>query len=378
MINSDSKWKFTLIAGALVLASVASLRAQSWTPSGPVARNAPTVVLDSVTDRLILFGGQFNGNEDVGDPGNGDFNDVWRLSNAGSSNMSWAQVKPTGTAPNGRINATAVYDSTSNRMIVYGGNSGNQGGCDSDVWVLTNANGNGGASAWIQLATAGGPPAAREAHTAVYDSGTNTMTIWGGDACGPFGVNDVWVLSNANGEGGTPTWTQLSPSGTPPSGNQFSSAVYDSTHHVMVVFGGFTTNLSGSDTNGVWTLSNANGQGGTPAWSEQSPSGTLPGPRNAQVAIYDQTHNRMTIFGGGETTGAVYGDTWVLSDANGLSGTPAWTEIGQSLSVYPNARTIARGVYSQTTNKMIVYGGFGVGGTYPYSEIWVLSNANGL
>jgi hypothetical protein len=348
-------------------------RAQQWVPSGPVSRGDPAVVLDPATDRMILFGGQTNGNEDAGDPGNGDFNDVWRLDKAGGGRLGWTQVKPTAPGPN-KAFASAVYDPGSNRMIVFGGTNG---GCTNDTWVLTNANGNGGASAWIQLSTAGGPPPAREHQTAVYDPSSNTMTIFAGDNCFS-GQNDVWVLSNANGEGGTPTWTQLTPSGSSPSGNEYTTAVYDSTNKVMIVFGGFTEGVQGTDTNGVWTLSNANGLGGAPAWTQLSPSGTLPGPREAHVAVYDQVNNRMTIYGGNNQNGTVYGDIWVLSDANGLGGSPAWAQIGQSLSVYPNPRYFASAVYNPNTNKMIIFGGIGSGGTYNYSEVWVLSNANGL
>jgi len=45
---------------------------------------------------------------------------------------------------------TAVYDYTSNRMIVFSG--GNHDTVSPDVWVLTNANGLNGTPAWIQLA----------------------------------------------------------------------------------------------------------------------------------------------------------------------------------------------------------------------------------
>jgi len=341
--------------------------AQSWTSLGPVARNDPAVVLDPTTNRLILFGGQTNGNEDVGDPGNGDLNDVWRGSAAGNGNVTWTLVEPSGTAPS-KAFSSAVYDPGSNRMIVFGGTNG---GCTNDTWVLTNANGNGGTPSWIQLSTMGGPPPAREHQTAVYDPDANTMTIFAGDNCSS-GLNDVWVLSHATGEGGTPTWAQLSPLGSPPTGNEYTTAVYDSTHKVMIVFGGFTTNISGSDTNGVWTLSNANGVGGAPVWTQLSPSGTLPGARDAHSAVYEEDHNRMIVYGGENGT-TVYGDLWVLSDANGLGGTPTWAQIGQSLVVYPNPRYFHSAVYSPITNRMIVFGGYGVDGPYPYTEVWVLS-----
>src|SRR5439155_19209480 len=109
---------------------------------------------------------------------------------------------------------TAVYDSSSNRMIVFGGFL--NGSFFNDVWVLTNANGTGGNPEWIQLAPLGGPPAERFTHTAVYDPATNRMTIFGGGNS-INGFNDVWVLTNANGtEQQLPSWIQLFPTGTLP------------------------------------------------------------------------------------------------------------------------------------------------------------------
>jgi hypothetical protein len=365
-------WSAALLISASMFA-LTSTMAQSWSPSGPMGRGGTMLVLDPATDRMILFGGQTNGNQNVGDPGDGDLNDVWRLNNAGSGNLSWTKVEPSGTPPPGGLaSGTAVYDPVSNRMIVFGGNT-NGGGCTNDAYALTNANGDGGTPAWIQLSTAGGPPTARESFTAVYDPDTNTMTIFGGTNC-YTGLDDVWVLSNANGEGGTPTWTQLAPAGSSPGPLSQTTAVYDSTNKIMIVFGGYT---GSGVTNGVWTLSNANGQGGTPTWTQLSPSGTLPAARSGQGGVYDQVHNRMTIYGGA-ANGSDYGDTWVLSDANGLGGSPAWTQLGQSLTVYPDARGGPQAVYSPTANKMIIFGGSAGPNASPNAEVWVLSKANGL
>ena len=68
---------------------------------------------------------------------------------------------------------------------------------------------------WTQLSPTGGPPAVRSYPTSVYDPGSNRMIIYGGSSGSHAGsqVGDVWVLENANGQGGTPRWTQLSPSG---------------------------------------------------------------------------------------------------------------------------------------------------------------------
>ena len=68
----------------------------------------------------------------------------------------------------------------------------------------------------------GTPPAIRYGHTGVYDAGGNRLIVFGGIenniGGGTFDAtfDDVWVLSNANGVGGTPVWSQLSPTGGPP------------------------------------------------------------------------------------------------------------------------------------------------------------------
>ena len=142
-------------------------------------------------------------------------------------------------------------------MIIFGGNLGSS--CANDTWVLIHANGIGATPTWTQLTPTGGPPAARLGHNAVYDQNNNRMIVFGGGTCaGSQFFNDVWILSNANGSGGTPAWTQLSPAGTPPAARKGAAAVYDVNGNRMIVFGGIGT---GSSLNDVWILSNANGLG---------------------------------------------------------------------------------------------------------------------
>src|ERR1035438_8583886 len=44
--------------------------------------------------------------------------------------------------------------------------------------------------------------------------GTNVLTIYAGDS-GSTGLSDVWTLSHANGTGGTPAWTHIVPTLVP-------------------------------------------------------------------------------------------------------------------------------------------------------------------
>ena len=367
-MNSRRLHRLALIAACYGFSTLAAIGlAQSWTPSGPIPRAFHTAVLDTATNRMIVFAGQTTSSNQTGSSGNQ--NDVWLLHGAGGKPLIWTRLRPTGTAPARRNSPTAVYDPGSNRMITFGGGLGSASPCANDVWALTNANGNGGTPEWVQLSPAGSPPQPRLRHTAVYDLNTNTMIVFGGNDCFSTNFADVWLLLNANGLTGTPTWAQLFPSGTGPGPLEDHTAVYDPGSNTMIVFGG------AGPSNAVWTLSNANGTGGTPAWTELSPSGTPPSGRTLSTAVYDATNNRMTIFGG-NAGATLFGDVWVLSNANGVVGTPAWTPLGP-FTTYAEARSAQTAVYDPSTNQMVVFGGDLPSGDAT-NDVWMLSHANGL
>jgi len=299
----------------------------------------------------------------------------------------WTELFPDSYPnPPARYFHSAVYDETNNRMIIFGGCADAECLISlNDTWVLSNANGTGGTASWTQLTPTGSLPGARYLQNAVYDSANNRMIVFSGEMNnGSTVYSDVWVLTNANGLGGTPVWTQLSPTGTPDAidGN---TAVYDPASNKMIVFGG------GNFLNSVWTLSNANGLGGTPVWTKLIGNGTAGSPAGRWIAqaSYDSTNNRMTIYGGnidaGITSPSDYdyvaaSDVWVLANANGSGGTPTWTQLHPKVSgdnnVAPVGRTYFSAVYDSTTDSMIIFGGDTIEGIY--WSTWVLSHANGL
>ena len=63
---------------------------------------------------------------------------------------------------------------------------------------MTNANGLGGSPAWVQLTPGGTAPSGRSYHSTIYDSNTNRLIIFGGND-GASHLNEVWVLTGANG-----------------------------------------------------------------------------------------------------------------------------------------------------------------------------------
>ena len=285
---------------------------------------------------------------------------------------TWSDFTPTGTGPTLNSNP-GVYDPASNQLMFFGGVAADGSCCTSDTWALTNANGSGGSPGWQKLAVTGALPPVRISHSAVYDANNNRLIVFAGGqlGCGTYCVlfNDVWVLSNANGTGGTPAWTQLAPTGTLPPGRAAHRAVYDATTNRMVIFGGGDDGTD--DRNDTWVLTNANGLGETPQWIQMSPTGSLPTAREDFMVGYDPVANAMTVFGG-----AFYGDLWILSNANGLGGTPAWQQITQS-SPAPGTLANWNYGYDQATNTLIFFGGSPSFDTFR-NDVWVLNNANGV
>ncbi|MCK5733908.1 MAG: hypothetical protein KAI38_06960, partial [Candidatus Latescibacteria bacterium] len=353
----------------------AVIPAQTWTqlnPTGglPAKRSGHSAVYNASTNRMIVFGGCVGANI-VSAPS--VLNDVWVLENADGmgGTPAWHQLTPTGPSPSARAYHPAVYDPTTNRMIVFGGNPrvGYCRGTTNDIWVLEHADGLGGTPAWHSLSptsATGTPPGVRNLHCAVYDPDTNRLMVFGGqDAC-ESDKNDVWVLEHANGLGGIPNWILLNPVGGAPVGRSAHSAVYDPGSNRMIIYGGAYP-YKGD----VWALENANGLGGTPNWIELLPDGTDP-IRIGHTAVYQASTNRMIVFGGGDTS-ARKNDVWVLNNANGVSGTPTWTELDPTGTSLDN-RVDHTAVYNPATKRMIILGGSNcTAGCYDLDDVWVLA-----
>lgn len=295
--------------------------------------------------------------------------------------LTWTRLSTTG-GPSANNGASLVYDPSSNRTIMFGGvipTHPQDPCCTSvnDVWVLTNANGTGGTPSWIQLspATPNGAPSPRSFHSAIYDVAHNIMTIFGGGlaGCGTFCplYNDIWVLTNANGIGGIPTWIPLSPSGDLPAPREGHTAAYDPVNNRMIVFGGGDNGIM-SVPNDLWVLTNADGLGGSPAWLQLTQAGQVPSPIERFAAGYDPSSNRLTIFGG---CCFWTNNTWLLENANGVSGVPSWSQIIPS-DAPPDIREVHAYGYDPSLDELIIFG-FGASNLL-YNDTWALTAANGL
>ncbi len=350
---------YRLLAPWLPLGLIACLpsAAQTWdqlAPTGtpPSAREHASAVLDPSANQVIVYGGELASTP---------LTDTWRLTLG--ANPAWTQIAGIGNAP-AYGNGSAVYDAANSRLIVFGGYG--QSVYSDQVLVLTNANGQNGAPTWITLDPTGIAPLGRAGHAALYDSANNRMIVFGGYTGNTY-LGDVWVLTNANGLSGTPAWIQLAPAGGGPGPRSLDTALYDTANNRMIVFGGYT----GSFYNDAWVLANANGLGGTPTWMQLDPTGTAPAPRAVANGFFDPSTGQVVVFGGEDDT-AVFSDVWTLAGANGLGGTPAWTDRLPAGS--PGARGGAAAAYNPGNDELILVGGYN--GAVDVNDTWALDDAN--
>jgi hypothetical protein len=328
-----------------------------------------------VNNRLIVY---FASNPAVS---SNPQSEVWVLDHANGlgGTPTWMQLVPTGTPPVANALPSALYHASSNRLVVYGGCFSNCGLALSDVFVLSNANGLGGTPVWSQSTVSNPQP--RDAQTAVYDEANNLKISFGGGLAF-FGTdqNDTRVLSNANGVASPSTWRTLAPAGALPAAREEASAAYDAANNRMILYGGnqlITTccpyNIA--DYNDSWVLSGANGLAGPPAWTQLSPTGTLPPRTIRHSMIYDAQGNRVIVMGGLTWSNptqsyTIQGDLWELSYANGLGGSPAWRQMAPS-GTPPGLNYGHVAVYDAASRRMIVFGG----SNYQFQahrRVWVL------
>jgi hypothetical protein len=342
---SLSAWQRNYMIG--LAGSTAATCSDPWTqvtPVGPIPtqRNGHTAMYDPVRNRMIVFGGIESYTHLL--------NDTWALS---LNTMTWQNLNPAGPLPPTVVQHVAIYDPLRDRMIIWGGGNDTHTLYDN-TWALSL----GASPAWTELATIGTRPAKRFVAAAIYDPIRDRMIVFGGDPgtdppspC----FNDTWALSF-----GTLTWTQLSPTGTPPAPRGYVSGIYDPIRDRMLVYGGhdYPSTWFGE----LWGLSLP-----SPAWQLLSPTGDLPGPRANYATVYDARGDAMVIYGGNDVSNN-FGDTWVLR-----LGPTAWSRATTS-GTLPPARSSTSAVYDPLLKRLVIFGGGNSGGRL--NDTWTLGMRN--
>jgi hypothetical protein len=288
----------------------------------PQARSYHRAVWSPTSGVMIVWGGGSFSQS-------GDFTTGGRYS---PGTNTWATTSTVG-APQARQNFTAVYATTTNEMIVWGGrnlpataiNTGGRYNPASDTWVATSTV---------------GAPSPRQRHTAVWD-GTE-MIAWGGEG-------NTFTSSSFGGRynPSTDSWIATTTAGAPPP-RRLHNAVWTGTE--MIVWGG---------DNAVNSL-NSGGRykPATDSWVPTSTATTSGSPPSGLYGFSTVwTGTEMWIWGGYDTVNV----RW--DGAAFVPATAAWNyfDSGQWGVSYANHSAVWTGT------QMLVFGGFD--GEY-WNSLW--------
>ncbi|CAE7201608.1 Atrnl1 [Symbiodinium sp. KB8] len=238
----------------------------------PAARYGHSAVWDPTARTMYVFAGTT-----AGSAGN-TFNDLHRYD---VQLDSFSEL--TGTA--GRSMHTAVWDSTSDRMIVFGGLDDMLNKLDS-LAEYDRAT-----DSWSSPAAVG--PVPRDGHVAVWDPATGTMLMCCG-ASSAATLGDLWSYNGA--------WSQLAPSGSI-TARSYASAVWDPQAGALLGFAG----SGGSKLNSLFLYSaSAN------SWSEYTETG--PPALDRGAVAWDPVNGRLYAFGGYDDNQGMLDTLWRLDE----------------------------------------------------------------
>lgn len=261
-----------------------------------------------------------------------------------------ATQTPAEMSPSPRAYISMAYDTESDRIILFGGLTGNYqlpSSSNGETWAYDVT-----ANKWTQMKPLSGPTE-RGAVELAYDIESDQVILYGG-AGGPntstWGLADTWAYDfNTN------TWTAMA---NGPANHLGARLAYDAESDKVVLFGGY--NMSGFLYNDTWVY-----DFNSDAWTEMKPTSSPPG-RNYQAMTYDVKADRVLTWGGTDANGKPLDANIWSYDFN----TNTWQEIKPGEGANPVARDYSAMVYDAKSDRTILYGGVLLGGGETGNETW--------
>ncbi|MBL8728360.1 MAG: hypothetical protein JNM25_08025 [Planctomycetes bacterium] len=248
----------------------------------------------------------------------------------------WAQRTPA-TSPSARFSPAMTFDPSGANLLLFGGGTPL---INAETWTYDGSN-------WTQQSP-GTSPSARWGGQLVHDALRGVTVLYGGLATNiSVGApnSDTWEYNGT-------TWVAAAP--TANAGPRYLyGACYDLLRSRMVVYGGYTSQLLGSNNNQTWEY-----EGTT--WTQITTTGN-PGALGRPAMCYHPVLGKAVLFGGDGFAGLTDA-TWLY---DGFAGT--WTQVAIPGSK-PSARNAASMVYDSVRNLCVLSGGQDANGAL--SDTW--------
>jgi MYXO-CTERM domain-containing protein len=286
------------------LGKIPSSEAAVWQKVGatttPDARYLQAATFDSDRKMVVMFGGtNLSPNTGMAAPNQ----ETWDWSTATGK---WANRTGAGSAPDARSGAVMVYDSKRAKVILFGGRAGS-GYNYEDTWEWDPTTG-----IWTDVTNAGSHPSGRSQAGMVYETSTGKILLFGGgrsDANSYDGTGAVVSLADTwEFDPTTHVWSQLSTTAAPSARHDFG-LVWDSARNKAVLFGGMQIDMSG--VTGIPKQDSWEWDPATGTWSERTSQGSKPAARYGHAMAYDGKRAKIVVFGGFDiATGGSLSDVW--------------------------------------------------------------------
>ena len=238
---------------------------------GPAPRSGHSAVWDPASRTMVVFGGRH-----LADP----YSEIWAYRLERRAWELWTAPQP----PTPRIYHAALWDSSRQAMLVFGGEHGDSTLQDLQHFSVA-------AKSWMPP---GAPaPNPRSRHTVVWDATTHAMLVFGGwdgqQYLSSLQRYDAWADS----------WADLAAVGTAsPWPRGFHVAAWNAITRSLLVFGGIqnsTESQSLSYDDGLYSFSLL-----TRTWTELGRWANIPGPsaRAHSSMVFDAASPALLLFGG--------------------------------------------------------------------------------
>jgi hypothetical protein len=274
-----------------------------WTQMQPTSAAPPRggggMAYDTESDRVIEYGMVSGPDFSTYEPAS-----TWAYD---YNTNTWKEVAP---GPDNHLGARLVYDSESDRIILFGGLNLSENFLYSDTWSYDF-----NADTWTEMKPTTSPPG-RNFQAMTYDAKTDRVLTWGGstwDSTQPVDNGSMWAYDyNTN------TWTEKKPGpGAVPDMRDYPEMVYDAKADRTILFGGIPIG-NGETDDKVWIYEYK-----TNTWTKLE-SGSGPGQISRFTMLYIGATDKVFLFGGqvGSTLFNYTDASWIYDfNAN------AWTNV---------------------------------------------------
>ena len=207
---------------------------------------------------------------------------------------------------------------------------------------------------WVYIRVEDPVPLGRGVHLMTYDPDRQRVVLVGGQPPGPVPIGDIWEWDGD-------AWTELLPATTelPPRKNH--GLAYDRLRGRLLVFGGIYGGLAVDPVylGDTWSWDGTD-------WIDRSDPAADPPPRAGHGMAYDESRQRVVMFGGGGEVSS-YNDTWEWDGET-------WAEVPIDRFDRPVGRFNTRLVYDSGRERILMFGGHTWSGE-PLNDLWEFDGA---